>query len=328
MLRHRKNHIKDITSKDLEDMDESLFKFDKTFHKLIAPVMPSKGKTMKYHKLSHITSSIRRLGSLREFDAQFYEASNKQQKASYNTTSKKMNGGKYLQEMAGHQEFRQAMYKTSTFDPDSTVINRGSAYLRASKSGENAMAEVTWITLPSATTTPAGLSNKASKLIKSLDDYPKICEAVKAAFEGDTPSLLVRRTAVINAAVPWLAEDNELQTIRAAPEFHGRPYYDSVTYKNENGHIAYGLVRLLFKARRASSNTLQEMVCIQVYDKSQLKDILTKAGCLSLNLTSKYVVVHLECLSQRIYVVPDFQRGASNFHTCKWKWNRTPIQDY
>jgi hypothetical protein len=328
MLRHRKNHNKDITAKDLEEMDDSLFMFDKTFHKLIAPVMPSEGKTMKYHKLSHVTSSIRRLGNTREYDAQFYEASNKQQKASYNSTSKKMKGGKYLQEMAGHQEFRQSMANTSTFDPDSVVVHRNSAYLRASKSGENAMAEATWITVPSDLTT-GEVSSKVTMFMTSVQDFAQICNAVRTAFKGNAPLLHIRRTAVLNATVPWLTEDNELQTIRAAPEFHGRPYYDSVVYRQKNGSLAYGLVRLIFKARDPSNNTLNELVCIQAYDKPQgVKDILTKAGCTSLTLTSRYVVVPLACLSQRIYVVPDFQRGAPGYHTCKWKWNRTPIQDY
>ena len=175
MSRHRKNKTKDITAADLAEMDDSLEKFDKAFRRHIAPVMPSKGKTMKYHKLSHVTSSIRRLGSTREFDAQFYEASNKQQKASYNTTSKKMTDGKYLHEMALHQKTTQAMCVTSTFDPDKEVSRRTSAFLTASRTGENAMASKTFIVLPISDTdeVPARVKN----FMESMGDFDKIREA-------------------------------------------------------------------------------------------------------------------------------------------------------
>ena len=331
MLRHRKNYCRDISATSLREMDESIAKFDKTFHKLVAPVMPSKGKTMKYHKLSHVTNSIRRLGNTREFDAQFYEASNKQQKISYNTTSKKTTNGKYLQEMADHQDIRQAICSTSTFDPDSNVLNRSSAYLKASKSGENAMAANTFIALP---TDPIGMATatlRADKFMKSMSDYSEICESVRACFAGESPTVNVRRTAVLNATVTWLSDENELQTIRAAPLFHGSPYYDSVIFKmSQNRATKYGLVKLIFKARDPVSNSLLEKVCIQLYDKApaSVTDVLVKSGCISLKLSSSYEVIPLACLLQRIYVVPDFQRGNPHFHICRWKWNRSPIQDY
>jgi hypothetical protein len=333
MLRHRKNVKKDITLHDLQQMDESLVKFDKLFHRLIAPVMPSRSLTMKYHKLSHVTSSIIRLGHTREFDAQFYEASNKQQKASYNTTSKKTSGGKYLQEMATHQTTAHAMTSTTTFDADSEVIHRNSAYLTAARTGRNAMAEKSVVSLPISEIPAAGeLTDKAKKFINALGDYNHISNAVRASFAGQPipGQVHVRHTAVVIASVSWLAEENELQTIRAAPDFHGRPYYDTVIYKRDGNRPArrYGMVRLVFKVRHQSSNSLKEMVCIQVYEKtSGVTDVLVKAGCIPLTLTSLYEVVPLDCILQRIYVVRDYQRGGSNYHTCKWKWSRTPIQD-
>jgi hypothetical protein len=329
MSRHRKNKTKDITAADLAEMDDSLEKFDKAFRRHIAPVMPSKGKTMKYHKLSHVTSSIRRLGSTREFDAQFYEASNKQQKASYNTTSKKMTDGKYLHEMALHQKTTQAMCATSTFDPDKEVSRRTSAFLTASRTGENAMASKTFIVLPISDTdeVPARVKN----FMESMGDFDKIREAVNAHFDCPPSSVHVRRTAVLSACVPWLSDENELQTIRAAPMFHGRPYHDSVMYRTAESAVKrYGTVRLIFMARDIATNANLELVCIRAYavaPRSQT-DVLVKAGCVALTNTSQYAVVPLTCLLQRIYVVPDFQRGVSHFHLCKWKWNRSPIQDY
>jgi hypothetical protein len=131
--------------------------------------------------------------------------------------------------------------------------------------------------------------------------------------------------------VPWLQNDNELQTVRAAPKFHGKPYYDSVEFRAIGSRSAksYGFLRLLFKARDPATNTLKALACVREYEKTKgATDVLVKAGCKHLTLTSAYVIVPLENLLQRIYVVPDFVRGDGNFHVCKWKWNRSPVQDF
>lgn len=74
MLRHNKRCASKISEADLIKIDEALMKFHHKFSLLIAPLMPSKGDTIKYHKLSHITAQIRRLGLLKHMDGNFFEA--------------------------------------------------------------------------------------------------------------------------------------------------------------------------------------------------------------------------------------------------------------
>ena len=56
---HRKCCSAPATSQDLVGMDDALEVFMKDFMRLIAPLMPSKGNTIKIHKMAHITDVIR-----------------------------------------------------------------------------------------------------------------------------------------------------------------------------------------------------------------------------------------------------------------------------
>lgn len=64
-------------------MDDILYAFQVKFHATIAQHMPSQGKTIKFHKLSHLTSGIRRMGAPMHETAQFMEQKHAQLKAFY-----------------------------------------------------------------------------------------------------------------------------------------------------------------------------------------------------------------------------------------------------
>lgn len=81
---HRKNCTPYFTEKDLEDLDDMIEAFQEKFQATIAPLMACKGKTIKMHKLSHITTGIRQMGEPKHENAQFMEQQHALIKAIYN----------------------------------------------------------------------------------------------------------------------------------------------------------------------------------------------------------------------------------------------------
>jgi len=73
MLVQRKGCSAQIAKEDLEQIDLALFRFHDVFSGTLAQFMPSQGKTVKYHKTSHITSTIRRFGHIKHVSSQTYE---------------------------------------------------------------------------------------------------------------------------------------------------------------------------------------------------------------------------------------------------------------
>ena len=343
MVCHRKNHSKLITHVELSDMKKSIKKFHRRFIRVLVPSMeaPDKagsvrgkaGKTQKYHRLSHKVQCARRLGKFGEYDAQFYEASNKQQKTSYQTTNKKKTNDRYVKQMADHQAMRLALSERSTFNPDAVVHNRNNTYLKAFELQENCLAQKPLFTLRTDGSAPRDgelNAKQARKFIAGLGDFDKVCKAVNKAFNGTFPDIMPRATGALTARVPWLVDSNELHTIRATPSFHGKPYFDTVMYlKDGDRREKCGRLRLLFTAQKACGERLK-LVCIQkmIQSPSSYEDDLIKAGCIHVTLSDSFIVVPLSCLLRRVYAVPDFSiMDPAKFHLCKWKWNRSPAQD-
>jgi len=73
MLVQRKGCSAQITEEDLEQIDLALYRFHDVFSGTLAQFMPSQGKTVKYHKMSHITSTIRRFGHIKHVSSQTYD---------------------------------------------------------------------------------------------------------------------------------------------------------------------------------------------------------------------------------------------------------------
>ncbi|GAX78381.1 hypothetical protein CEUSTIGMA_g5823.t1 [Chlamydomonas eustigma] len=72
-LAFNKQVVPNITESTLIQIDETLAAFHEKIQSTLASHMPSEGQTIKYHKLSHITTWIKRLGDLKHIAAQFFE---------------------------------------------------------------------------------------------------------------------------------------------------------------------------------------------------------------------------------------------------------------
>lgn len=90
-LRHRKLTQIQFTRADLVAIDESILAFDESFRKTIAKHMATEGNTIKYHKLSHVTALMERLGNVHHFDANFYESDHRYVKGVHSRTSQRKN---------------------------------------------------------------------------------------------------------------------------------------------------------------------------------------------------------------------------------------------
>jgi len=73
MLVQRKGCSPKVTEQDLAEIDLALLHFHELFSEHLAPLMPSGGNTIKYHKLSHITDNMRRFGPLKHISTQTFE---------------------------------------------------------------------------------------------------------------------------------------------------------------------------------------------------------------------------------------------------------------
>lgn len=338
MLRHRKNVHDDIHEADLKAIDASILAFHSKFKETIAPLMASEGETIKYHRLSHVTHSIRLHGHLRETHAQFYEGSNKEEKIAYRGTSGRMTDDEHLEGMVVNQQMRRVLRQKSTFDQDSTVVARKSAYLVAASEGKNTMNASELFVLSTRFDPP--LEGDRGTFITELGDFPHIRDAIKRYYQLPSkndkrmPTIKPRATAVLSAVVPWLPEDSaELQTVRATPQFYGRPYFDVVQFQFQSDQVEYGHLRLIFLAVCPVTGKKQELVCVKVLSPTGNEDVLTKYGSTHLEYDDSpdaYQVLPLSTLVRRVYIVEDFATSTSEkkfFHTCVFKWTRTPIEN-
>lgn len=349
MLRYRKNHPMDITVDDLVEMDTALLEYHKAFERTIAPLMPSKGQTIKYHRLSHVTDSIRRHGHLREMHAQFFEGSNKEEKASYKTTTGRFTDDQHLEGMVTNQKMRRALEKKSTMNQDEVIQSRKSAYLTAAESGNNTLTKTELFTLDTLGKSEI-MSSEAKSFIQGYSDWDDILHSIKryckaSALDDEAmPIIKPRSTGVICATVPWLPSDsNELQTVRATPSFFKRPYFDSVMYGYSHGGRSlrrYGQLRLLFECFNRRTMHCEKLVCLKLYKKTNQTDILSERfGCTHLEFATPahdvsdpgrglYQVIPFDRILRRVYIVPDFSKSTDDkdyFHLSTFKWNRTPI---
>lgn len=89
MVKHRRNTSQHVTQTDLIEMDRLLLEFHELYQDTIAKYLPSRGNYIKYHKLAHFTTIVRRLGVAKHYNAQFFEAAHSHTKKVYQGTSKR-----------------------------------------------------------------------------------------------------------------------------------------------------------------------------------------------------------------------------------------------
>jgi hypothetical protein len=350
MARHRKNASADITEEVLQDIDSKIKDYHEVFKATIAKSLPSKGHTIKYHRLSHVTDVIRRLGHLKEYDAQFYEAANRHEKALYKRTPGRQVKEQHLEGMVIRLRTQAMASARNTYDPDATVRNKRSAYIVAAETGEHAMVAVR-IPLHTNGLTPNTLP-AAMNWLETMPDWIQLRFQLASYYgisdpdDPDMPCIQVGTTTVLAAEVPWEDKDTgELQTVRATPAFHGKPYFDSVEIRLRDGamnarNVAYAQLRLLFSAVNPRTGGNENLVFLRMYSRTRPDDddLLSQYGCVPLSWarltntvkgTGAYRVCLLENIIRRVYIVPDFSKdGQCRFHTCAFKWARHPVENY
>ena len=332
MERHRKNRCEDITDATLRDIERSIGEFHGWFTNTIAPLLPRGGNTIKYHRLAHVPGVMRRMGRLKEYDAQFFEAGNSREKVLFRTTAGRSAGDQHLEGMVKSQALRLCLAQKSTFDQDASVRSTTTAYMRAADTSEHALPNKR-VRLPMAPDAP--FLDEATRLRDGIaGDYDRLRMAIHAHL-GNTPdSVYVTESAVLAANVPWLQEDAELQSIKASPDFHSRPYYDSVVYKDGDGEEKqYAQLRLIFGYRPTGNRGAETpLVLIRRYrvDRKRQSVVLATYGCTPLTWADEdddeYMVIPLGFIERRVFIVPDFSPNATDdeFHLCPFKWSRTP----
>ena len=131
------------------------------------------------------------------------------------------------------------------------------------------------------------------------------------------------------------------QHVRASPQFHGLPYYDSVTVKwvDPSGDVQqdHAQLRLLFRVRLADG-VQQELALVRWYQDvtSSERDVLAGFGAAHLRWDVQplghrpglamirprgyYDIVHLQSIVGRAYVVQDYAK-PDRFHLTPFKWS-------
>jgi hypothetical protein len=157
------------------------------------------------------------------------------------------------------------------------------------------------------------------------------------------PTIHVAPTAVLAAVLPWENDGSaELQTVRAVPTFHGKPYYDSVEIQVGSNSTAYAQLRLLFSLQKSDTGDTEDYAFVRMYSKvrpdANSRDMLSDHGCVALSWarasntvrgTGAYRLIRLENIKRRLYVVPDFTKPVdTRFHVCPFKWTRRPVANY
>lgn len=151
-----------------------------------------------------------------------------------------------------------------------------------------------------------------------------------AELIGDT--IRVHKSAVLAAAVPWDDDSTRLQTVRANPSFHGKPFFDcvavttttsSVGSSNPRHSTQYAQLLLLLQVQLPDEQTgvpqWEQLAYVRWFSISREVDALTKHGAVALTwdtvqdaaadeVRCRESLVPLDSIARRVYVVPDFSR--------------------
>ncbi len=172
-----------------------------------------------------------------------------------------------------------------------------------------------------------GKRPELSRLPALLEQYMKNWPAQE---EEDRALFSFVSSGVICSAQAWVPDDHvALETVRATPHFHQRPWFDCVRVAMDGGAYCYAQVRLLFIYLG------QPLVFIRwldvVLNPPQSDVLAQRCGCLRLTWETQrgqpnYQVLHLHSIVGVEFVVPDFVAplGADGepqfFHTCPTKF--------
>ena len=97
--------------------------------------MPSKGKTIKVHKLTHFSTSVKLHGDPSHYNAGPYEHNNIIVKQTYRATNKQLNGDAYLKQMVHAQKRARLMSEVHAEEVGPTSYNTAYVKVRDSLRG-------------------------------------------------------------------------------------------------------------------------------------------------------------------------------------------------
>lgn len=133
---HRKNTHSYFTDSDLATLDDTIEAFQVKFQATIAPLMPSKGNTIKWHKLSHLTTGIRRLGAPKHENAQFMEQRHSLVKAIYNGGCKRARGDADLKDVVKKTRIHDIVNVVDVRDLSDVRAVRKTVYVHTAQTGK------------------------------------------------------------------------------------------------------------------------------------------------------------------------------------------------
>ena len=95
--------------------------------------MPSKGKTIKVHKLTHFSTSVKLHGDPSHYNAGPYEHNNIIVKQTYRATNKQLNGDAYLKQMVHAQKRTRLISEVHAEEVGPTSYNTAYVKVRDSE---------------------------------------------------------------------------------------------------------------------------------------------------------------------------------------------------
>lgn len=214
---HRKNTHPYFTEQDLVALDEAILAFQEKFMVTVAPLMPCKGNTIKWHKLSHLTNGIRRIGAPKHENAQFMEQRHAAVKAYYNGGCKRPRDDADIQNVVRKTRVHGVAKVLDVHDLSVEREARETAYTTTARDGRPHMVQtghtVHWKGV-SDTTVRAGPA-MVQKFVEGLKAaqpevtmLPELMQNFSAASDlGESakpPTIKVVKTACIPAKVGML----------------------------------------------------------------------------------------------------------------------------
>lgn len=132
----RKRTVRYYTDAELTKIDAAINTFDCLFQDIIAPFMLSKGNTIKYHRLAHVTQMIRRLGAMSHMHAQFQEMRHGILKSVYNAGHKRRRDGADMVDTTRRMRLIEMAQEADTTDLSATDRPYQTIYQLTASSGE------------------------------------------------------------------------------------------------------------------------------------------------------------------------------------------------
>ena len=152
--------------------------------------------------------------------------------------------------------------------------------------------------------------------------------------EPGTAIILVNVGTLAATGCPGMADvDKKPQTIHASPNYHKRPYYDFVIAETSRraGEAVLKPVHLRALFHYKVGGKEHPFVFAQLYSQHGASDILGKYGAdfivaVTRNSELQYIVLPLQRLRRRIYVMPDPAapggEGSQRLRFNPFKWDR------